>query len=195
VGGDGGAVCGRDGLHDGQSEAQAGPVVGPVRVQALERLEQPGDLVRRYRRAGVRHRQHRGARPRRGRQLQPTGGHVVSQRVVDEVDHEALDQARIAERVGLVELGREAQPASTGLGFPSEENLGGDVGQIDRLPAVEPALPAGQRQQRVDQPILLVRGAEHQLVGGAERFDGGVGVGQGDLDHRALPGEWCTQFV
>ena len=55
LGGDGGAVCGRHGSDDRQTQAVAVVVVYAPRVEALERLEQAIDLRRRYDPPGVRH--------------------------------------------------------------------------------------------------------------------------------------------
>src|SRR5438445_10017133 len=45
LGGEGGVVCGGDGLDDRESEADAVAVIGAVCTEALERLEEPLDVM------------------------------------------------------------------------------------------------------------------------------------------------------
>jgi hypothetical protein len=49
-------VGGGDGPDDGQAEAMAGFVMGPARVEALERLEQPANFAARDDLSGIGHR-------------------------------------------------------------------------------------------------------------------------------------------
>ena len=49
------------------------------------------------------------------------------------------------------------------------ERLADDRGEVDRLAGVDPALPMGQGEERVDQLLLLLGLVEHLLAGRPER--------------------------
>ena len=118
-------------------------------------------------------------------------GLVVLDGVGEEVRDEALDEARVA--VG--EGGRERTLDSQPVGVDAFERLCGDRGEVDRLAAVEAALAAREHEQRVDQAFLVLAGREHLAQHGAQPFVAGVGVGERDLDQRALVGERRAQLV
>ena len=102
--------------------------------------------------------------------------------VGDQVGDEALDQPRVAVGDGGCERSLHGQPARLD-GF---ERLRGDRGEVDRFAIVEAALAAGEHEQRVDQAFLLLAGGEDLAEHRAQPLAAGVGVGERDLDQRAL---------
>ncbi len=66
---------------------------------------------------------------------------------------------------------------------------------IGALAPLEPALAAGQRQQRLDQPLLVAAVDQQLLTDAAQRLGAGVRVGQRHLQQRALDGERRAQLV
>ena len=78
---------------------------------------------------------------------------------------------------------------------PVVEHLGGDRLQQHRLAALEAALAARERQQRIDHALLLLADREHALTGGAQRRGAGGWVGERHLEDRALERERRAQLV
>ena len=66
-------------------------------------------------RAVVGHRQDGLSRLGRGRDVDATAGHVVRDRVVEEVRHETLDELRVALHPGRVERGVQTQATALDL--------------------------------------------------------------------------------
>ena len=87
---------------------------------------------------------------------------VVAERVLEQVGDEPLDHRLVARRARVAELRVDPEPVRLGAAL---DDLGGDRAQIDRRARLEPALAAGERQQRLDQPLLLLAGREHALAG------------------------------
>ncbi len=89
---------GRDRCDDRQAEAVAVAVSEAIGSKPVEGLQQPLDLL--AGRSPVRCWRPQDRLPAlgRGRDLDPAAGDVVAHGVVEEVRHEALDQARIADR-------------------------------------------------------------------------------------------------
>jgi hypothetical protein len=104
-----------------------------------------------------------------------------------------------------------AELARTGKGHlyqhaSSGPRAGGDAGAVgisdgldDRKAEgallVQARLPAGQREQCLDELFLLGAGREHPLMRCAEGVGGGAGVGQGDLADDPLTGQGRAQLV
>jgi hypothetical protein len=61
--------------------------------------------------------------------------------------------------------------------------------------AGEAGLAVRQGEQRVDELMLLGAGCQDPLVSGAERLDGGTGVGEGDLADNPLARQRGAQFM
>ena len=70
-----------------------------------------------------------------------------------------------------------------------------DGRQIDHFAAIETLLAAGEREQRLNQSLLLLAGGQQPPVVGLERLDRGIGVGERDLDQRPLPRQRSAQLV
>ena len=91
-------------------EAETEPVtVGAAAVESLERLEEPVELGRRDRRAGVRDSEQRATVAGLGREADAAVLDVVLDRVAEEVGDEALDEAWIAGRVRRVDRDVECE--------------------------------------------------------------------------------------
>ena len=69
------------------------------------------------------------------------------------------------------------------------------VAQVESFLPVETALAAGQGEQRLDEPLLLIPCGQHPLAGAPQGRDGGLRVGQRHLRHGALPRQRGAQFV
>ena len=116
-GGDGGVVGVGDRLDDGEAETEAVSVVGAAGVESLERLEDPLELARRDRRAGVRDGEDGATVAGVGCELDVAAVDVVVDGVAEEVGDEPLDEARVAGRVRRSNRGVEGE-ARRGLRRP-----------------------------------------------------------------------------
>ena len=63
------------------------------------------------------------------------------------------------------------------------------------VPLVDAALAAGQREQCLDEPFLLVAQRQHLLAGRSQRLHGGVRIGERDLQQGPFRGERGPQLV
>jgi hypothetical protein len=91
----------------------------------------------------------------------------VADGVVDQVAHQALGQAGIAQGRGGVERGIDAEHAAPYLCVPGQQDLVGDGGQVEPLPPVQSCLSAGQDEQGLQQPLLLLGDGQDALEGGS----------------------------
>ena len=82
-----------------------------------------------------------------------------------------------------------------GLLAAERDDLSGDFGEIEGVPAVHPTLTAGQREQRLDEVFLLFTQHQELLAGRAERLRVGVWVGEGHLEQGPLRGQGRAQLV
>jgi hypothetical protein len=119
----------------------------------------------------------------------------VAQRVVDEIRGQAFGEARAAGCPCRAEVGVQRQVPVFGFGSAGGEDLAGQGGQIEGFLFVQACLPACPREQRFDELFVLGAGCEHPLVRCAECFDGGAGIGEGDLADDPLPGQRGAQLV
>ena len=186
-----------DRLHDRQAEPEA---VAPVAaaggnraasVEPGERLHELADLLARDDRAGVRDLQRRLAVTKSGPRGHPAVRVVVADRVLDQVRDEPLDHRRVARRGRVTELGVHLDPVR---GHRAHD-LGGHLAQVDRGTLLEPALAAGERQQRLDQALLLLARGEHAPARLAQRLDRRIGIAERHLDQRALERDRRPQLV
>jgi hypothetical protein len=138
---------------------------------------------------GVGHRQDGASATSVGDYSDAAGGPVVTDGVVDEVGDELFDEPGVAGGRGRRELGSQVEGVVLRRGAPGSEDGFGHVGQVEGLTAIEAGLSSGEGEERVDQLLVLDAGGEHSLVRGPERFDGGGGVGQGDLGNGPLAGQ------
>ena len=182
------AVRDGDGADDGEPEPVpvVAPMPHPLVPEPLEGLEQAVKLARWYHRPGVGDPHHGPAGRRPGLDLGPAAGHVVPDGVPDQVRHQAFRQPGIT--VGR----RGAEPGVDGdvLGHGR-----GDGRQVEGLRAGDPALAARQREQRVDQLLLLPAEPQDFVAGGAQGADAGLRVAQGHLQHGPLGGQRGAQLV
>jgi hypothetical protein len=75
----------------------------------------------------------------------------------------------------------DADPQSVDLGLEVDKGRGDGRGEVDRFAFIEPALAAGEGEERLDQVRLLVVGGEHLLGGGTPRGNRRVGVVERNL--------------
>jgi hypothetical protein len=78
---------------------------------------------------------------------------------------------------------------------PFVQRVGGQRRQVDLLAAREALLAAGQDQQRLDDPLLVLAGREDPLQRVAQGSGRGIGIGQRHLDGRALQRQRRAQFM
>ena len=180
---------------DREPEAQAVGGTDPVGAAALERPDEPGDVIGRDHRARVGHRQHGAALSDPGGHLNRAVRDIVAHGIVDEVGHEPLGEPRIADSQRRIERRGDGQPALLGFGPPGQHHLASQGGEIDGLAAVKPALAAGQCEQRLDQPFLLFAGREQPRAQVPQPACRWLRVGKGDLDQRPLPGQRRAQLM
>ena len=115
----------------------------------------------------------------------------MTDRVADEVGDETLDEPRIAARARRTERGVDGDPVVIGGG----DRRCGDGGEIDGLTAVDTALAAGEREERVDQLLLLFADGEQLLARVPVGVDARVRVAQRELEQRSLERERRAQLV
>jgi hypothetical protein len=65
---------------------------------------------------------------------------------IAEIRDEAFCQGRVAGGRRRGQVGVDVDVAALGVGLPVEDSLGGDVGEVEGLPALDFALAAGQGQ-------------------------------------------------
>jgi hypothetical protein len=82
-----------------------------------------------------------------------------------------------------------------GFTQPAVEKAAGDVGQIEVVTPLGSCLSLSQREKGVDEPFLLHLRSQHTVMGGSQRFDGGFGIGKGDLDKGFLASKGRSQLM
>jgi hypothetical protein len=193
--GEGGLVGPGDGRDDGQAEAKAVVASGPLGAQALERLEEPADLGGGDDGPGVGDREGGAAAVGCHVNAEVAAGQVVAQRVVDQVGGKLPEQAVVTKDGGGGQHGTDGHVAASGVRLAGAQDLCGDPGEVQGLAPVEAALAAGQGQQRVDQPFLLLSFGEHILACRAQRGGGSGRVGEGHLQHGPRRGQRGPQLM
>ena len=104
-------------------------------------------------------------------------------------------------RIGIAGGGRGIERCSyldaapRGLLLAGDEHAFGDLGEVEGFPAFDPSLAACEGEEPVDEPLLPLTEGEGFLACGAEALGGGVGIGERDLQQRALAGERGSQLV
>ena len=104
-------------------------------------------------------------------------------------------QVAVADRRGRFELGAAAADRADRALLASGQSALGERGQVEPLMAVETSLARSERQQRLQQPLLLDVGGEQLLTGLAQLVRVRVRVCQSDLQQRALQRQRCAQLV
>lgn len=153
---EGRAVHVGDGADDGQAQSVPAGVADSVGAEALERLEKPVHLTGWDDRSGVADRQGRLSFVRSRGDLHTAAVEVVPDGVVYQVRDQVGCQLRVAGSRGCVQLGVDADAAALGFLVAVHDRVPGDLGEVKRLPLLDPALAAGQREQSVDQAFLLI---------------------------------------
>jgi hypothetical protein len=187
-------VGGGDSPDDGQPEAvPVGP--GRARAQAPERLEQAIGLSGLDHRPGVGDRQNgAGAAGRRG-DLDVSPRQVVPDGVLDQVARQLLNQERVAVEGSGQQVGVDLQAELADRGTGGGQDSAGDGGQVDGLALVDAGFTAGQGEQRFDEALLLSVGGEQFPADGLPGLEGGIRIGQGDLEQSAFPGQGSAQLM
>jgi hypothetical protein len=186
------AVRDGDGADDGEPKPEPVPVPvvaampHPLVPESLEWLEQAVDLARRYDRPGVGDPHDGPAGRRPGLDLGPAARPVVPDGVTDQVRHQAFRQPRIA-------VGRRG--AEPGVDRDVLGHGRGDDRQVEGLGAGDAAFAARQREQRVDQLLLLPPEPQDLVAGGAQGVDARRRVAQRHLQHRPLGRQRGAQLV
>jgi hypothetical protein len=80
-------------------------------------------------------------------------------------------------------------PRSSASGLARQHHLFGDRGQVDRVAPVQAPLAAGQREQGLDQPFLLLAGGQPPPADVLQRGDRRPRFGHRHFYQRALPGQ------
>ena len=120
---------------------------------------------------------------------------VVAQRVVDEVGNELLRKARISRDGGRFERGAGIDsPCPRFCATIAHDRLR-DRGEVEGFPSRESRVSACEREQRIDEPLLLLTGGNDSLVCGAQRLERGFRIGERNLRDRPLARERRAQLV
>jgi hypothetical protein len=165
-----GAVCRGDRPDDREPETHAVTVCTAIAIQPLEWHQESHDVFRTDARSCVGDPDRRLLGPGTG--VDPSLDvhmalrDVVTHRVVEEVRDQALEQAAVALNPCVRQRRTDLRP-----GFGSlvcDEHVTDDRRQIDRFAVIETLLAAGEREQRLDQPLLLLAGGQQPPVVGLE---------------------------
>jgi hypothetical protein len=70
-----------------------------------------------------------------------------------------------------------------------------ELAQVKSLPMLDAALAGCQREQSVDQLLLLAAEAERLFTGRSQSPGVRVGIGERDLQQRLVAGQWRSQLV
>jgi hypothetical protein len=106
----------------------------------------------------------------------------VADGVLEQVRDEPNQQAPVAGHDGRSQLDVELQLELAGIGLVFAQGVPGDHGKVDRLATVDSLLPLGEREQRVDQLLLLLVLLERLATRLAEAVRGGARVGDNHLE-------------
>ena len=158
----------------------------PLVPESLEWLEQAVKLAGRNHRPGVGDPQHGPAGRRPGLDLGPAAGHVVPDRVADQVRHQAFRQPGVA----LGQRGGEPGVDRDVLGHGRRDDR-----QVEGLRAGDAAFAARHREQRVDQLLLLPAQPQDFVAGRAQGVGAGLRVAQRHLEHGPLGRQRGAQLV
>ena len=71
----------------------------------------------------------------------------------------------------------------------------GETGQVQGVPAGDPALAGGKGKKCTDEPFLVFAENKGFLADRAQRVRVGVGIGERDFEQRAQPRERGPQLV
>src|SRR5258708_6045843 len=189
TGAEGGAVGVGDGADDGQAEPVSRAMPGPLGAELPERLEQVLHRVWRDECAGVADRDDSARGGRCRADLCLAAGQVVPDGVVEEVGDQALGQARVSGYRGRGECRAEVDAVAPGTAATAQEHIPRDVGARQAFQPPNPALAAGQGEQRRDQALLLIAELDQFLAGRPQRLHRGPGAGDAALERRPPAGE------
>jgi hypothetical protein len=81
----------------------------------------------------------------------------VADRVVEQVRHQALDKVCLANRLDVIEHPVDLHAAALCLLLAAMDYVLRELSEVERLPRLDATLAAGERQQSVDQPLLMAR--------------------------------------
>ena len=151
-----GVVCGGDCRDDRQAEAEPLAMAEAIGRQALERLEQPLDRVGRHVRPGVGDRERGPAVERADVNVNVSAGDVVVDRVLKQVRYQAGDQPAITEDGRRLDGHVDVEVTLVGLCGDALDRIIRDRRQIGGFAMVESALALGEREQGIDQLLLLL---------------------------------------
>ena len=150
-----GAVGGGDGLHDREAEPVAVGQADALVAEPPEGLEQTLQFDEWDDGSRVADRQPRAVGCGAGRNLHGAIGGVVAHRVVEQVRDQARNKGWVADRVSLVEGRIDLDAAALCVILPAVDDLLREPSEVEWLPGLDAAFAGGERQQRVDQPLLL----------------------------------------
>lgn len=155
-----GTVRRGDRTHDREPETDAVSVRAAIAIQPLERHQESLDVFRGNRRPGVGDPDRRaldaGAGVDAGLDVHVALWDVVPHGVVEEVRDQTLEQSPVTLNRGARQRGVEPR-ARLGARI-SGEHLVRNRRQVDRFAAIETLLAAGEREQRLNQSLLLLAG-------------------------------------
>jgi hypothetical protein len=90
-----------------------------------------------------------------GRYLNCAVGDVVADRVVEQVRDEACNKTRVADRDSALESRADRDAVALRVRPATVDDVLGELSEVEWLPGLDAAFAGGERQQRVDQPLLL----------------------------------------
>jgi hypothetical protein len=183
------------GPHDREAKAPSLLAGRSVGLQSSERLKQPIDAQRRDRGASVGDAQDGFPRTHLGRDLKVTVRDVIARRVLDEVRREPFEQVRLALHNRVLQTGLDVQAAKLNILSPQPERASGDLGEIHRHPTLQPSFASCQREERLEQSLLLLFGDEDALECCPPRIQRRLRIAQSVLDQGTLTRERRPELV
>jgi hypothetical protein len=118
---------------------------------------------------------------------------VVANRVLEQIRDQPDEKPPVARHDGGDELDVEFEPSFIDLVLA--QGVPGDRGQVDRLATVDALVPLGEREQRVDQLLLLLVLLERVAAGLPERLRRGRRIGDHHFEQRPRGGQGGAQLV
>jgi hypothetical protein len=117
----------------------------------------------------------------------------VADRVLEQIRDQPDQEPPVARHEGAGELDVELEPIFVDRVLA--QRVARDHGQVDQLATGDALVALGEREQRVDQLLLLLVLLERVAAGLTERLRRGRRIGDNHLEQRARGGQRGAQLV
>jgi len=148
-------VCGGDGFHDREAEPVAVGRADALVAEPLEGSEQALHFEERDDGSRIDDRQASAVGCGTGRDLNGAVGDAVADRVVEQVRYQALNKVCVADRDSALESRADLDAVALCVMPATVDDVLRELSEVEWLPGLDAAFAGGERQQRVDQSLLL----------------------------------------